>query len=841
MGFAPSYLLPEMPAGLEGLAELALDMRWSWSHSADAIWERLHPQLWARTRNPWAILQAMSPARLQTLAADTDFVARLAQRVQDEREAMAGAGWFGQSPHAAAFSLVAYFSMEFGLSEALPIYSGGLGILAGDCLKSASDLGVPLIGVGLLYQQGYFRQVLDAGGDQREFYPFNDLVQLPVTPARNGAGEWLVVEVPLPGRVLRLQLWQVRVGRVRLLLLDSNDPLNSPADRGITAELYGGGAETRLQQELVLGIGGWRALCELGLAPEICHLNEGHAAFAVLERAGCFARDRHCALPQALTATRAGNLFTSHTPVAAGFDRYPPELIERYLGDYCRELGWSTTELLRLGRADPTDPGEAFNMAYLAMRGSGAVNGVSRLHGAVSRRIFQPLFPRWPQSEVPVGAVTNGVHVPSWDSAAADALWTRACGKPRWLGELQDLQSGLAALADEDYWALRGAGRQQLVAFARDRLARQLAEAGLAPVHGGSLDQVLDPNVMTLCFARRFTAYKRPTLLLHDPQRLARLLTDPRHPLQLVIAGKAHPRDETGKASIRAWHGFVREYGLSNRVVFLADYDMVVAEQLVQGADLWLNTPRRPWEASGTSGMKVLVNGGLNLSELDGWWAEAWRPEYGWALGDGHDHGDDPGWDAAEADALYRLLEEEVVPCFYERDAQGMPRAWLARVRASMAQLAPHFSANRMLREYVVDYYVPLAAAYRKRAERDAELAARIEAWRERLHTHWRTLRFGDPDVVEDPDGHRFRVPVYLDDLDEADLAVELFAEPLPGGSETRIAMTRGEALPGAVNGYFYTARVDARRPAEDYTARLVPAHPDARVPLEAGHILWQR
>lgn len=840
MPYVPSYLLPEMPAGLEGLAELALDMRWSWSHSADEIWQHIHPELWQRTRNPWVILQSVAGEHLRQLAADPAFVARVADQVATDRDATAGPGWFDQSPHAGAFGAVAYFSMEFGLSESLPIYSGGLGILAGDCLKSASDLAVPLIGVGMLYQQGYFRQVLDASGNQREFYPFNDLVQLPVTPARDVHGEWLVVSVPLPGRALRLKVWQTRIGRVRLLLLDSNDPLNSAADRGITAELYGGGPETRLQQELVLGVGGWRALRALGVDPDVCHLNEGHAAFAALERARCFALDQRCPLPLALTVTRAGNLFTTHTPVEAGFDHFPAPLVEQYLDPYCAELDCSTHSILRLGRTDPDDLSAPFNMAHLAVHSCAAINGVSRLHAQVSRRIFQALFPRWPEAEVPVGHVTNGVHVPSWDSPAADALWTRACGKDRWLGELGELRAALSVVPDEDLWALRTAGRTRLVDFARQRLAQQLAEAGLGAqaedVHG-----VLDPNIMTLCFARRFTEYKRPTLLLSDPARLARLLQDARRPVQIVIAGKAHPRDIVGKALIREWTAFIGEFGLQSRVVFLSDYDMVLAEQLVQGADLWLNTPRRPWEASGTSGMKVLVNGGLNLSELDGWWAEAWRPDLGWAIGDGREHPLDPEWESAEADALYRLLEDEVVPCFYDRDPRGLPRGWLARVRASMSELAPRFSANRMLREYVESYYVPLAAGYRARTADRCRAAVAINEWRARLDTHWGKLRFGDLEVEREGDAHRFRVAVYLDDLDPSDLEVQLYAEDERTGTVLCESMQRAEPLAGAVNGHLYTARLVADRPASDYTPRLIPRHPDAVIPLEAGQILWQR
>jgi starch phosphorylase len=527
--------------------------------------------------------------------------------------------------------------------------------------------------------------------------------------------------------------------------------------------------------------------------------------------------------------------------VEAGFDRFPSGLIEHYLRDYCDELGCPVGELLALGQGIPADPAAPFNMAYLAMRGSGAVNGVSRLHGEVSRRIFQPLFPRWPQREVPVGYVTNGVHVPSWDSSAADEFWTRACGRERWRDDATGLERGLTGLPDEDYLTLRTEGREQLVRFARERLKQQLAETGPGDAHDIEVEDVLDPNVLTLCFARRFAAYKRPDLLLHDPSRLARLLGNRQQPLQLVIAGKAHPRDEVGRGLVRSWNDFIRDYGLRKRVVFLSDYDMMVAEKLVQGADVWLNTPRRPWEASGTSGMKVLVNGGLNLSELDGWWAEAWRPELGWALGDGLEHGTDPAWDAADADALYQVLEREVVPCFYAHDASGVPQAWLAKMRASVTELTPRFSANRMLREYVTTYYAHLGPAYRRRAASDGRHLSAIESWRGRLDAHWARLRFGALEVTQDAHRQRFRVPVYLDDLGADDISAELYAEPLQEGDDSRVPMSRAEPLPGSINAWYFTAEIAATRPAQDYTPRVRPSHPGVAIPLEAGHILWQR
>ena len=838
MTLSPCYLLPSMPPGLEALTDLALNMRWSWNHATDVLWERLDPELWQQTHNPWLILQSISEQRLQKLAADAEFTDQLKRLIGQHQEALQRPCWFQQGGLDQQLSCIAYFSMEFGLTEVLPLYSGGLGILAGDCLKTASNLGVPLVGISLLYQQGYFRQALDNHGRQQEFYPYNDPIQMPVMPVRDASGEWLRVSIPLPGRTLRLQVWQAIVGRTRLYLLDSNDPLNSPADRGITGELYGGGPEMRLQQEMVLGIGGWRILERLGLNPELCHLNEGHPAFAILERARAFMHHSDCDFETALTATRAGNLFTTHTPVAAGFDQFSPELMRLYLSEYRQRLDIPMERLLALGQAPAHGGDTPFNMAWLAIRGSAAVNGVSQLHGEVSRALFQPLFPHWPRSEVPIDHVTNGVHVPSWDSAESDRFWTEACGKQRWLGTLESTEKAIHTLPDEAFWSLRTEGRLQLIDYARHRLRRQRAEAGL-PAHEEDV-VLLDPNTLTLCFSRRFTSYKRPNLLLTDPDRLARLLTDPARPVQLVIAGKAHPQDEPGKAMIQQWIQFIHQYQLHTHVIFLNDYDIRVAEQLVQGADLWINTPRRPWEASGTSGMKVLANGGLNMSELDGWWAEAFRPEVGWAMGDRLEHDADPAWDHYEAETLYQILEQRVIPCFYQRDAQGIPREWVARIRASMAELTPRFSSNRMLREYAEQFYAPLAADYRNREAREGQLAQELNRWREAIRKHWPLVHFGDLETEQQDSALLFTVALYLDDLPAESARVELFADPLTGSAEIHL-MTRGEALAGAVNGYRFSCRLQTQRPASDFTPRARPFHPSARLPLEANEILWQR
>ncbi|MEI9939409.1 MAG: alpha-glucan family phosphorylase [Pseudomonadota bacterium] len=823
---------------VEMLTALALNLRSSWNHSADELWAQIDLELWKLTSNPWAVVQSASPARLRAIVAAPEFRRRLLAARDRLGTALSAATWFQNSHPGSPLRRVAYFSMEFALAESLPIYSGGLGNVAGDQLKAASDLGVPVVGVGLLYQQGYFRQVIAADGSQEALYPYNDPHLLPITPVKTDSGDVLRLAVHLPGQTVWLRAWEARVGRSALYLLDANDPANPPAVRGITSELYGGALELRLRQEILLGIGGFHLLSALGLESEVCHLNEGHAAFAVLERARRFMASTGKSFDACLEVTRGGNLFTTHTPVPAGFDRFPEPLMRRFLRIYAEEsLGIDFHALMALGRQNPADVDEPFNMAYLAIRGSGAVNGVSRLHGQVSRHIFQALFPGWPEAEVPVAHVTNGVHTPSWDSPEADLLWTKISGPGVWQGSLQSIEKQLETASDQELWAMRAANRTRLVEYARERSAQQQAANGTAGAASSS--QSLNPNVLTLGFARRFATYKRANLLLTDPERLLRILTNTERPVQLVVAGKAHPADKQGQQLIASWNHFIRDTAARGRVVFLEDYDLLLAEYLVRGVDVWLNTPRRPWEASGTSGMKVLVNGGLNLSELDGWWAEAYEPAVGWAIGDGREHGDDPNIDAADANTLYELLEREVVPAFYGRDARGMPTAWLTKMRASMGRLTPRFSSNRAVREYTDGYYVPAAERYLARAANGGALGEEILAWRRDVEQRLPQARFGELRVARDNDAILFSVQVYFGELEPAAVQVQLFADSTAESDAERHVMTRNRQIDAGA--YSYTARVQSSRPADSYTPRLVPFHASASVPLEVGAIRWQR
>jgi starch phosphorylase len=821
---------------LDLLIQLALDLSLTANHAASELWSRLNPELWDRTRNAWAVLQTVSGRHLEQITSEPDFRAALdrimSARAPDGQTPL----WFEQKYANSKLTSIAYFSMEYMLTEGLPIYSGGLGNVAGDQLKAANDLGVPVVGVGLLYSQGYFRQELDRDGGQVALYPYNDPGQLPIKPVRDANGDWLRFSIPFPGCKLWIRGWEALVGSCRLLLLDTNDPANFPEYRSITTELYGGGPDLRLRQEHVLGIGGWRLLRSLGINPEVCHLNEGHAAFAVLERAATFMDDTQQPFEVALTATRAGNLFTTHTPVEAGFDRFSADLMRVHFERYCAErLRIPFDGLMALGRRNRDDGSEPFNMAYLAMRASAAANGVSRLHGAVSRSLFEPLFPRWPTPEVPIDYVTNGVHVPTWESSEAQELWAGVCGHRCWHGDLASIEADIRGMADAPIWNLRTAARRSMVEYIRQRYTRQIAMQSRPADEIAAAGRVFDFNTLTLGFARRFATYKRPNLLLHDRDRLLRILRSSQYPVQLVLAGKAHPQDAAGQKMIREWTEFIRESGAP--AIFLSDYDMLLTQELAAGVDLWINTPRRPWEASGTSGMKVLVNGGLNLSELDGWWAEAYAPEIGWAIGDGREHGD-PGWDAVEADVLYGLLEREIIPEFYQRDGDGIPARWVARIRESMARLSPMYSANRAVREYTEKYYIPAAAAYAARAAQQGKLANEIRAWQRDLEDHWSAVSFGPIRVNSEGGRLHFEVTANFAGLDPDAARVELFAD---GSGETplRIAMSRGAR--SSSNSVEFTATVEGNRSANDFTPRVVPYHSAASVPLEANQILWQK
>ncbi len=739
-------VVPSLPRELSGLQRIAYNLWWSWEPDAIGLFQRLDPELWRLTRhNPLEMLGSLQQATLEGLMADEGFMSHLALVEERLDDYLSSRTWYERHGNQAA--RIAYFSMEFGLHESLPIYSGGLGILAGDHLKSASDLGLPLVGVGLLYRQGYFRQQLNLEGWQQEIYPENDFYNLPLHLERDLTGAALRVELEFPGRSVRAQVWRVQVGRVRLYLLDTNLDENAPADREITTRLYGGDQEMRVRQEIVLGIGGMKALRLLGLEPNVCHLNEGHAAFLALERVRILMEESGRSFGEALEAVRGGNVFTTHTPVEAGIDHFSPELLDKYMEHYYRRLGLSRDQFLELGRQNHGRSNEAFCMAVLAMKLSSYANGVSELHGEVSRRMWADVWPDLPEEQLPLTSITNGVHQKSWLSDDMTGLLIRYLGT-RWLQEqsAEQLWRKVARIPDAGLWRTHRRGTARLVDYARASLKGQLSALEASAKEIATAAEVLDPEILTIGFARRFATYKRGTLLLQDKQRLESILNHPQRPVQIVFAGKAHPADHQGKELIRQIVQLSQQEQFRHRIVFLEDYDMAVARHLVQGVDVWLNTPLRPHEASGTSGMKVAFNGGLNLSILDGWWCEGYRGNNGWAIGRGEVYSDLAYQNEVESRAIYDLLEKEVVPLFYNRGSDGIPRGWVAFMKNSLQSLCPVFSTDRMVQEYARRCYLP-AYEHWERLNRDGlRLAVELARWKQRLHGLWGQLSI---DAVE--------------------------------------------------------------------------------------------
>lgn len=837
------YFDRELPTSLADLEDLAFDLRWNNCPAARHLWSRFDHEMWSRTENPFLVLQSAHQDRIEEAARDENLLKELESWRSEVTEYYGCTPEFASLDSDGVLKKVAYFSMEFGLSEALPVYSGGLGMLAGDHLKTASDVGVPLVGIGLLYQQGYFRQVIGDEGEQLEAYPFNDPGSLPVRPVADSDGHWLRVRLPLPGRTLFLRVWEARVGRVPLYLLDSNDAMNSSWDRGITAQLYHAGKDKRLLQEIVLGVGGWHLIERLGLDIDVCHLNEGHAAFAVLARAAGFAKKHNVPIRVAFRATRAGNVFTTHTPVEAAFDRFDPNLLAKFVEPFLEEVGVSVDQVLALGRRDPHDASEPFNMAWLAMYGCCHVNAVSRLHSRVSQKLFGVLFPRRPEAEVPIRPITNGVHVPTWASQRAGLLWGDQSGSHLWLDGLDHVADRIRQTTAQDIWSFRTLQRHALLQHVWTRHADRLASED-SESRDSDTESMFDPNVLTIGFARRFATYKRANLLLSDPERLKRLLLDEHRPVQLIVAGKAHPNDGFGKELVQRMTEFLSQPELKGRAVFLEDYDMVLGQHLVGGVDVWLNTPLRPNEACGTSGMKVLVNGGLNVSILDGWWDEAVdfdespiRP--GWIVGT-RESGSLEDLVQRDAESLFNVLENQVIPEFYERDEDGIPHRWVERVKESMARLTPQFSATRMVHEYIEHAYLPAARAYAARSADGAKLAAEILDWHDHTSKHWSHVRVGQVRCSGEDASRTVSVECWLDELSPESIHVELFAEAPAGGTPEIITLKPSGELPGSVNGFVFVGEFSSDRTLNDYTVRIVPYHPDAFVPVENQCILWE-
>ncbi|MFH1687266.1 MAG: alpha-glucan family phosphorylase [bacterium] len=728
-----------IPKELEPLAELAYNLHWTWDHDAIELFHRLDRDLWNETgHNPVKMLGVIKQDKLAKAIQDDGFMDQLQRSCRTLKENLTGRSWFEDKHGKFDSPKIAYFSMEFGLNECLPIYSGGLGILAGDHLKSASELGLPLVGMGLLYQQGYFQQYLNADGWQQEKYVDNDFYNLPVKLEVGPDGDPLLVEIPFPGCTVCAQIWRAQVGRIPLYLLDTNIPQNQPDDRGITAQLYGGDEENRIKQELVLGVGGMIALRTLGLHVNVCHMNEGHAAFMALERIRHRKHNDGLSTDQALEVVKSGTFFTTHTPVPAGIDVFSSSLIEKYLRPILADSDIGLQEFMALGRKNPDDPTESFNMALLALRTTASANGVSRLHGEVSRKMFRSIWPETPLDEVPIGHVTNGIHTRSWTSSEMTALLRRYLG-PDWLRKPADqtIWQRVERIPDVELWRAHERRRERLIAFTRRRLATQLQRRGANTADIESASEVLNPEALTIGFARRFATYKRATLLLRDPERLKKLLTDQERPVQFIFAGKAHPRDNAGKNLIKELIHFVRDESIRDHFVFIENYDINVARYLVEGVDVWMNNPCRPMEASGTSGMKVVPNGGLNLSVLDGWWCEGYAHDTGWAIGSGEDYDNRELQDEVESKALFDVLENDLIPVFYDRRANKPPRRWIAMMKSSMRKLGPAFSTNRMVQEYTDKFYMNAYHNWKRLSADDFALAKQLVQWKQHIESGW--------------------------------------------------------------------------------------------------------
>jgi starch phosphorylase len=848
-------VVPNLPEPLQRLQELAYNLRWAWDHETVALFRRLDRDLWEETyHNPVRLLGSISQERLDAAQNDPSFMAHL-NRVCISFDAYMQAAdtWYnttyGQlSPQPS----IAYFSMEFGITECLQNYSGGLGVLSGDHLKSASDLGLPLIGVGLLYQEGYFRQYLNADGYQQESYPINDWSNLPVTLQRDASGNPLKISVRLPDRDLYAVIWKLQVGRVPLYLLDSNIPDNpNPEDRNLTDRLYGGDRRTRIRQELLMGIGGIRALEALGIRPTICHMNEGHSAFLALERIRLLMLEKNLSFRQAAEIAAAGNIFTTHTPVAAGLERFGFDLIDEHFTDYFKTLGLTREEFLDLGREKMGDY-DLFSMPVLALRLSSASNAVAKLHGDVSRKLWDWVYPGVPDSEVPIQSITNGIHVQTWISHEMETLLDRYLD-PSWRDNDADPEAwkDVDLIPDSELWRTHSRRRERLVAYARRRLRTQLINRGAVQSEIELAEEILNPEALTIGFARRFATYKRAALLFRDLDRLKAMLNNADRPVQIIFAGKAHPHDTAGKELIRQIVNVARTDDFRHSLVFLEDYDMNVARYLVQGVDVWLNTPRRPKEASGTSGMKVIYNGGLNCSILDGWWAEAYTPAVGWAIGKGEEY-PDYEWehqDYIESEALYNILEKDIIPLFYERGRDGLPREWIGKVKNSMRELAPVFTTRRMVQEYTDSYYVPCYKRELAMTAANYEEGIAFTAWREKIESNWnqvqvRNVRVGVPTVrVGQP--VEVEASVVLGSLAPEDVQVQLYYGPITPSGDIGSNGTAVDMLPVSPNGngeYKFAAKIaydDSG--ARGISVRALPHNPLLMTPFLPGIITWAK
>jgi starch phosphorylase len=840
---------PSIPDELAGLEKIASNLLWCWDHEAIDLFRRLDEDLWDSSgHNPVLMLNRMSQEAFVRALEDESVMEHLACVKEKFDHYVASENTWFRKFHSAGAALFAYFSAEWGLTECLRIYSGGLGILAGDFFKSASDLGLPIVGVGLLYQEGYFRQYLNMDGWQQEKYETNNFFNLPVKAKEDKDGNPIVISLKLGCRDILVRCWMLEVGRVPLFLLDTNIPENAPQDRRITSQLYGGDLDLRIRQEIVLGIGGVKMLKAIGLDPVVYHMNEGHSAFLALERIRQMMSSEGLPFKEAREVARSGNVFTTHTPVPAGIDEFPCELVTAYLGDYVKDLGMSVDQLLAMGSGDPRQQNQPFNMARFAIREAAYVNGVSRLHGEVSRKMWADMWRGVPFEELPIGYVTNGIHIPSWVSHDMASLLNRYLGS-KWIDRPtnEEVWDAVLRIPDAELWRTHERRRERLVAFARKCLKNQLAGRQACSETVERAEEVLDPSTLTIGFARRFAAYKRANLLLQDPQRLKRILTNRECPVQLIFSGKAHPRDSLGKELIRQVIHFARDESVRDHIVFIEDYNMIVSRYLVEGVDIWLNTPLRLMEASGTSGMKVVPNGGLNISVLDGWWDEAFTPDVGWAIGRGEQYTDLESQNRIESDALYDLLEMEVIPLFYSRTRDGLPRGWIRMMKESMRTLCHRFNTDRMVKEYTSGFYLPALRRHAYLTENDFENAKQLASWKAKLISAWKDLRVISAELEvtgqERVGGEiTVRAGICLGNLTHEDVTVEAYHGHM-GQHGDMAGAAPVEMFPEGSNGdgeYMYKAAVVCEEGGNrGVTIRVIPSTRMVSNSMDLGLITW--
>jgi starch phosphorylase len=842
-------VFPDTPAALNPLKEIAYNMWYSWNWEAVELFIRLDPEYWERSyQSPINMLCMLPLQKLEEASRDEGFIAHMNRVYENFQGYMREKLWFEKKFGKRKKPFIAYFSCEYGIDEGLPLYSGGLGILAGDHMKSASDLGIPLMGIGLLYRQGYFKQYLNADGWQMESYPENNRYRMPLTLEIDKEGNPIVIDLSDVNIPALFQIWRVDVGHIPLYLLDANVSSNAPEQQVITMQLYGGDRDMRIRQEIVLGIGGMRALYALGLPPTVCHINEGHAAFLMLERLRQYMQDGDLSLQEAFELCWASSIFTTHTPVPAGNERFSTYLMQKYLAGYVEKMGLSWNDFLALGREDPHNQGEDFCMTVFALRLSARSNGVSKLHGNISRRMWKNIWPKLPEDDVPITSITNGIHGRSWISHEQATLFQKYLGSA-FIDEPMnaDRWKGIDEIPDADLWQLKEARREKVVVFARKRLRVQFARRRLSPSAINLADEVLDPKALTIGFARRFAAYKRAHLILREPERLAKMLLNSKQPVQIIIAGKAHPADNVGKELLKQIIHFIRDERFRQQIVFLEDYDINVARYMVQGVDVWLNTPRRPMEASGTSGMKAAANGVLNLSVLDGWWPEGYSSGTGWAIGWGEEYDDHDYQDAVEGHLLYDTLEREVIPLFYKRDADGLPREWIKNIKTTLKRLGFAFSSNRMVAEYTERFYLDADRDCGNLKARNYTLAREMACWRQRIEEHWSSIEvinlqaeLGN-EVLRTGDEIAVHAEVKLGELTPDDVAVELYHGPVSDQEVITEAHTEKMDVHDSSDGvHVYKGTIICQSAGRyGFSVRVAPGHYALPHHLIPEHIVW--